>query len=198
MKKHKKKLMKLFFLTLLLIFSMPIFAFAATSSDVTYDTKGATGTVPPQEAFEQFVSTHKDIVYAIHPSNNSLRFYGISKSVDDTLTVNADGTLISTTKPGTEIVALYDNLYPESFWGSYSTTVFTLASYDVVVPVDPVDPDIPPIQGGENKNMLESLTATTILAESTKWANNFDGLLLVVVGVGIGFACVRFVKSLFF
>lgn len=46
--------------------------------------------------------------------------------------------------------------------------------------------------------MFTNLTASGILAESTNWANNFDGLLLVVVGVGIGFACVRFVKSLFF
>lgn len=46
--------------------------------------------------------------------------------------------------------------------------------------------------------MFSNLTAAGILTESTQWANNFDGLLLVVVGVGIGFACVRFVKSLFF
>jgi hypothetical protein len=50
----------------------------------------------------------------------------------------------------------------------------------------------------EPVSMFTNLTATSILAESTKWANNFDSLLLVVVGVGIGFACVRFVKSLFF
>lgn len=41
-------------------------------------------------------------------------------------------------------------------------------------------------------------TSSNILAEATTWANNFSSLLLVVVGVGIGFACVRFVKALFF
>jgi hypothetical protein len=47
-------------------------------------------------------------------------------------------------------------------------------------------------------NMFDSLTSTAITTEATTWAGNFDALLLVVVGVGIGFACVRFVKSLFF
>jgi hypothetical protein len=46
--------------------------------------------------------------------------------------------------------------------------------------------------------MFSNLTSTAITTEATTWANNFNGLLLVVVGVGIGFACVRFVKSLFF
>lgn len=50
----------------------------------------------------------------------------------------------------------------------------------------------------EVTSMFSNLTATSILTQSTTWANNFDDLLLVVVGVGIGFACVRFVKSLFF
>lgn len=46
--------------------------------------------------------------------------------------------------------------------------------------------------------MFTSLTGVAILAEATTWANNFNAMLLVVVGVGIGFACVRFVKGLFF
>lgn len=46
--------------------------------------------------------------------------------------------------------------------------------------------------------MFANLTSSAIVTESTTWANNFDDMLLVVVGVGIGFACVRFVKSLFF
>lgn len=46
--------------------------------------------------------------------------------------------------------------------------------------------------------MFDNLTSTAITAEATTWAGNFDGLLLVVVGVGIGFAAVRFVKGLFF
>ena len=50
----------------------------------------------------------------------------------------------------------------------------------------------------EVTEMFTNLSATNILTESTTWANNFNGMLLVVVGVGIGFACVRFVKSLFF
>jgi len=48
------------------------------------------------------------------------------------------------------------------------------------------------------KDMFDSLTSSAITTEATSWAGNFDGLLLVVVGVGIGFACVRFVKGLFF
>lgn len=47
-------------------------------------------------------------------------------------------------------------------------------------------------------NMFDTLTSSAILTEATTMANNFEGLLLVVVGVGIGFACVRFVKGLFF
>lgn len=46
--------------------------------------------------------------------------------------------------------------------------------------------------------MFDGLTSSAITTEATTWAANFDQLLLVVVGVGIGFACVRFVKSLFF
>jgi hypothetical protein len=46
--------------------------------------------------------------------------------------------------------------------------------------------------------MFSNIDAASILTESTTWANNFNGMLLVVVGVGIGFACVRFVKGLFF
>jgi hypothetical protein len=46
--------------------------------------------------------------------------------------------------------------------------------------------------------MFSNITASSILTESTTWANNFNSMLLVVVGVGIGFACVRFVKGLFF
>lgn len=47
-------------------------------------------------------------------------------------------------------------------------------------------------------NMFASLTTSAITTEATSWANHFDSLLLVVVGVGVGFAAVRFVKSLFF
>lgn len=46
--------------------------------------------------------------------------------------------------------------------------------------------------------MFTNLTTTAITTEAANWAGQYDGLLLVVVGVGIGFACVRFVKSLFF
>jgi hypothetical protein len=48
------------------------------------------------------------------------------------------------------------------------------------------------------ETMFSNITASSILTESTVWANNFNAMLLVVVGVGIGFACVRFVKGLFF
>lgn len=47
-------------------------------------------------------------------------------------------------------------------------------------------------------SMFEGLSTSAITTEASNWAGQFDGLLLVVVGVGIGFACVRFVKSLFF
>lgn len=46
--------------------------------------------------------------------------------------------------------------------------------------------------------MFENLTPTAILAEATTWVTPFEGILLVVVGVGLGFACVRFVRGLFF
>lgn len=46
--------------------------------------------------------------------------------------------------------------------------------------------------------MFGGLTSAAITTEATSWASNFDGVALVVVGLGVGFACVRFVKSLFF
>lgn len=46
--------------------------------------------------------------------------------------------------------------------------------------------------------MLADLTSAAILAEATTWAASFDGVLTVVVGLGVGFAVVRFVKSMFF
>lgn len=46
--------------------------------------------------------------------------------------------------------------------------------------------------------MFSSLTTAGITTQATSWATNFNEVLLVVVGVGVAFACVRFVKSLFF
>lgn len=46
--------------------------------------------------------------------------------------------------------------------------------------------------------MLSSLTSSAIITEATSWVNVYDGLLLVVVGLGVGFAVTRFVKSMFF
>ncbi|MEK5149198.1 hypothetical protein MKX53_19625 [Psychrobacillus sp. FSL K6-4615] len=46
--------------------------------------------------------------------------------------------------------------------------------------------------------MFSGLTVTAITTNATDWAGNFDGILLVVVGIGVAFACTRFVKSLFF
>lgn len=46
--------------------------------------------------------------------------------------------------------------------------------------------------------MLPALTTAAITTEATSWAGNFDDVLLVVVGIGIAFATVRFVKGLFF
>jgi hypothetical protein len=46
--------------------------------------------------------------------------------------------------------------------------------------------------------MFTNMTPAAILTEATTWVGSFDDILLVVVGVGLGFACVRFVKSLFF
>jgi hypothetical protein len=54
------------------------------------------------------------------------------------------------------------------------------------------------MEEGGTTGMFESLTTSAITTEATTWASHFDNLLLVVVGVGIGFACVRFVKHLFF
>lgn len=46
--------------------------------------------------------------------------------------------------------------------------------------------------------MFDNLTPDSILTNATTWAGSYDGILLTVVGIGVGFACVRFVKSLFF
>ena len=46
--------------------------------------------------------------------------------------------------------------------------------------------------------MFTGLTPTSILTNATTWADNYEGILLVVVGMGVGFAATRFVKSLFF
>lgn len=46
--------------------------------------------------------------------------------------------------------------------------------------------------------MFPSLSVLGITANATDWAANFDPILLVVVGIGVAFACTRFVKSLFF
>lgn len=46
--------------------------------------------------------------------------------------------------------------------------------------------------------MFPGLTVAAITTNATTWAANFDPVLLVVVGIGVAFACTRFVKSLFF
>jgi hypothetical protein len=46
--------------------------------------------------------------------------------------------------------------------------------------------------------MFSGLDSSSILAETTTWVSPFEGVTMVVVGVGLAFACVRFVKSLFF
>lgn len=46
--------------------------------------------------------------------------------------------------------------------------------------------------------MFDSLTVLDITNGATAWAGNFDQVLLVVVGLGVAFASVRFVKGLFF
>lgn len=51
---------------------------------------------------------------------------------------------------------------------------------------------------GGTTSMFPTLTPTAIIQNATQWAGEFDGILLVVVGLGIGFAVTRFVKSLFF
>lgn len=50
----------------------------------------------------------------------------------------------------------------------------------------------------EPTGMFSGLTSTAIMAEATTFAANFDGVVKVIVGVGLGFACVAFVKRLFF
>lgn len=45
--------------------------------------------------------------------------------------------------------------------------------------------------------MFTSLTTAGITTEATSWAGNFDSALLVAVGLGVAFACVRFVVGLF-
>lgn len=50
----------------------------------------------------------------------------------------------------------------------------------------------------EVNTMFDNLTTSAIMTNATSWIDPFEPLLLTVVGVGLGFACVRFVKSLFF
>lgn len=46
--------------------------------------------------------------------------------------------------------------------------------------------------------MFANITPAAITTEATTWVGNFDSLLLVAIGIGVGFAVVRFAKSLFF
>ena len=52
------------------------------------------------------------------------------------------------------------------------------------------------MEGGV-KGMFSELTASSITTQATTWAGNFDGVLLVAVGLGVAFACTRFVVGLF-
>ena len=45
--------------------------------------------------------------------------------------------------------------------------------------------------------LFSGLTTGGISTNATDWASNFDNLLLVAVGIGVAFACVRFVVRLF-
>lgn len=49
----------------------------------------------------------------------------------------------------------------------------------------------------EVNGMLSDLTTTAITTNATQWVGEFGDLLLVVIGIGIGFSVVRFVKGLF-
>lgn len=46
--------------------------------------------------------------------------------------------------------------------------------------------------------MLDGLTSVAITTEATSWVTNFESILKVIIGVGLGFSVVRFVKNLFF
>lgn len=47
-------------------------------------------------------------------------------------------------------------------------------------------------------SMFANLSPANILSQATTWAGTYDDVLLVVVGLGVAFASVRFVKGLFF
>lgn len=47
------------------------------------------------------------------------------------------------------------------------------------------------------KGMFSNLTTSNITTEATSWTTNFDAVVLVIVGMGVAFAAIRFVKSLF-
>lgn len=51
---------------------------------------------------------------------------------------------------------------------------------------------------GGGSTLFSGLDATSIMASATSWVTPFEPILVVVVGVGLGFAIVRFVKHLFF
>jgi hypothetical protein len=76
-----------------------------------------------------------------------------------------------------------------------STSQFTpLSDYTLVTSGE----HSPTQQTGGEEDMFSNLTTTNITTEATNWVGNFNDILLVVVGLGIAFASVRFVKSLFF
>ncbi|MNJ03887.1 hypothetical protein D3C73_1644020 [compost metagenome] len=46
--------------------------------------------------------------------------------------------------------------------------------------------------------MLEGLTSSAIITEATTWISGFGDIPKTLVGIGAGFAVIRFVKNLFF
>ena len=54
------------------------------------------------------------------------------------------------------------------------------------------------MNGGTTTNMFTSLTTSNITTEATAMAANFSTPILVAIGVGLAFACTRFVVGLFY
>ncbi len=208
-KKKKPIKHKVLSLLLLLVLALPISAFASTAGT-------GTSSNPYQldsTTLENLKSAHPDyylasVVFYSSAMSKYYKEYYFSqseityKSAD--ASVNSTSTLLRFTDSATSWSSGINvgNSYSRGV-GAEQFNSFTA----VYAPAPAEDPGTTPDTGdntntnpntGGNTNMFTNITSTSILTEATTWAGNFDSMLLVVVGVGVGFACVRFVKGLFF
>jgi hypothetical protein len=192
--KRKKSMIVLkgLLMSLILAFTVPIFALAASPSEVTYDVKGATGNVPTQAQFDSFITGYSYLFYIVDANSNlSLLRSNVSFVATATDVTTSSGASFSRMNYDGGI----SSWSTTSLVNSTGSGVYTVSAPPPDPPPPDPDPTDPPTQGGDN--LFTNLTTTAITTSATGWANNYNDLLLVVVGLGVGFACVRFVKGLF-